>query len=86
MKKYQRPSRFFQISAIIVCVRDSLEPILRMVMPNNKRSQFFPDRFYLGVRQSNLGRIKIYIKDSSFNNAVALKGEIQLTLHLKKEN
>ena len=35
--------------------RDSLEPILRMVMPNNKRSQFFPDRFYLGVRQSNLG-------------------------------
>ena len=67
-------------------VRDSLEPILRMVMPNNKRSQIFSDRFYLGVRQSNLGRIKIYIKDSSFKNAVALKGEIQLTLHLKKEN
>ena len=67
-------------------VRDSLEPILRMVMPNNKRSQLFPDRFYLGVRQSNLGRIKIYIKDRSFNNAVALKGEIQLTLHLKKDN
>ena len=67
-------------------VRDSLEPILRMVMPNNKRSQIFSDRFYLGVRQSNLGRIKIYIKDSSFKNAVALKGEIQLTIHLKKEN
>ena len=66
--------------------RDSLEPILRMVMPNNKRSQIFSDTFYLGVRQSNLGRIKIYIKDSSFNNAVALKGEVQLTLHLKKEN
>ena len=33
-------------------VRDSLEPILRMVMPNNKRSQLLPDRFYLGVRQS----------------------------------
>ena len=67
-------------------VRDSLEPILRMVMPNNKRSQIFSYRFYLGVRQSNLGRIKIYIKDSSFKNVVALKGEIQLTLHLKKEN
>ena len=67
-------------------VRDSLEPILRMVMPNNKRSQIFSDRFYLGVRQSNLGRIKIYIKDSCFNNAVTIKGELQLTLHLKKEN
>ena len=90
MKKYQRPSWFFQIFFSDICdysfVRDSLEPILRMLMPNNKRSQLFPDRFYLGVRQSNLGRIKIYIKDSSFNNALALKGEIQLTLHLKKEN
>ena len=86
MKKYQRPSCFFSDICDYTFVRDSLEPILRILMPNNKRSELFPDRFYLGVRQSNLGRIKIYIKDSSLNNAVALKGEIQLTLHLKKEN
>ena len=67
-------------------VRDSIEPILRILIPNNRKSHIFPDRYYMGVRQSNLGRIKIYIKDSSLNNAVALKGEIQLTLHLKKED
>ena len=67
-------------------VKNSLEPILRMIFPSNNHEQYFPERYYVPVRQKNLGRIKVYIRDRSMNIPNSLEKRIELTLHLKRKD
>ena len=47
-------------------VKDSLHPILRMILPCHRcRSHVFTNKYYVRVGQKSLGRIMIYIRDTT---------------------
>ena len=66
-------------------VRNSLEPILRTLMPSNASSSiFFPIIFYFPIKVNSLNRIRVYIKDNQMRLLTTLSGAVSLSLHFRK--
>ena len=66
-------------------VRNSLEPLLRSLMPSNASSTFiFPKIFYFPIKINSLSRIRIYIKDNQLKLLSTLTGTVSVTLHFRK--
>ena len=66
-------------------VRNSLEPILRTLMPSNvSSSDFFPIIFYFLIKVNSLNRIRVYIKDNQMRLLTTLSGAVSLSLHFRK--
>ena len=66
-------------------VRNSLEPILRTLMPSNaSSSNFFPIIFYFPIKVNSLNRIRVSIKDNQMRLLSTLSGAVSLSLHFRK--
>ena len=66
-------------------VRDSLQPILRIIYPENtEKNYIFPRIFYIPITNNTFTRINFYIKDKTLRLLMSLVGEIRMTLHFKR--
>ena len=67
-------------------IKNSLEPVLRMIFPSNNHGQYFSEKYYIPIRAKTLGRIKVYIRDRSMNVPDSFSKRIALTFHLKRRD
>ena len=66
-------------------VRNSLEPLLRTLIPSNSSTSYiFPKIFYFPIKVNSLTRIRIYIKDNQLRLLSTLTVPVSVTLHFRK--
>ena len=66
-------------------VRNSLEPLLRTLIPSSPSSSYiFPKIFYFPIKVNSLSRIRIYIKDNQLRLLSTLTAAVTVTLHFRK--
>ena len=66
-------------------IRNSLEPILRTIMPSISTSGYiFPKIFYFPIKVNSLNRIRVYIKDNQLRLVSGLTAPVSVTLHFRK--
>ena len=63
---------------------DSSEPILRVIYPSNQKFIYFSKKYYIPVRDNNIRRISLYIKNKSGENTQILTERLDVTLHLRR--
>ena len=67
-------------------VRNTLEPILRTLMPTISSSTYiFPKIFYFPIKVNSLNRIRVYIKDNHLRLLSSLTAAVSVTLHFRKQ-
>ena len=68
-------------------IGNSLEPIIRKIYPNSTSTDFqFSSNYYINVKNKNINRIKVYIRDVNFGFPSSVTGDIHLTLHLRRKD
>ena len=82
------PEKCFIFSDIVdySYVRNTLEPILRTLMPTISSSTYiFPKIFYFPIKVNSLNRIRVYIKDNHLRLLSSLTAAVSVTLHFRKQ-
>ena len=66
-------------------VRNSLEPILRTLMPSNTSASYiFSKILYFPIKVNSISQIRIFIKDNQLRLLSGLTAAVSITLHFRK--